>query len=301
MNEKINKLTSADEERDSENVPPRKDTKQHWFAKLGKDQGKLASPIDINLTYTVPLQLEPLEWQFLDSPPKKIKLTNTGHTLQVSAYWNDQKPIITGGPFASAFEFSQLHFHWGAVDMEGSEHTVDGVKYPLEMHVVFFKSEYKTHQAALKERDGIAVLVYLFKLHAQPNILMDYIVSKLTLISDPLDSVRLNSIPLHFFLNKFEEDYYLYWGSIETSKSIHTISWLICREPIGITCEEMEGIRVMFNLKNEPMLQNFREVRPLGERSVFHVCPSGIKYSSMLPTPKANNEMLSVLETLLAE
>lgn len=47
--------------------------------------------------------------------------------------------------------------------MEGSEHTIDGAQQPLEMHAVFFKSCYLTQEAALKEKDGIVVLAYFFR------------------------------------------------------------------------------------------------------------------------------------------
>lgn len=47
--------------------------------------------------------------------------------------------------------------------MEGSEHTVDSSHCPAEMHVITFKSAYLTQEAALKEQDGCATLVYFFQ------------------------------------------------------------------------------------------------------------------------------------------
>lgn len=54
--------------------------------------------------------------------------------------------------------------------MEGSEHTVDGGQQPLEMHVVHFKSCYLTQEAALKEKDGIVVLAYFFRVRYKLNV-----------------------------------------------------------------------------------------------------------------------------------
>lgn len=84
-------------------------------------------------------------------------------TVIISAKWNQERPHISGGPLFSNYVFSQLHFHWGKNDMEGSEHRIDGSQQPLEMHVVLFKSCYLTQEAALKKKDGIVVLVYFFK------------------------------------------------------------------------------------------------------------------------------------------
>ena len=43
------------------------------------------------------------------------------------------------------YQFAGLHFHWGSESDEtvmGSEHTVEGQAYPLELHLVHFNSEY---------------------------------------------------------------------------------------------------------------------------------------------------------------
>lgn len=81
----------------------------------------------------------------------------------MSGKWGQERPYISNGVLAGKYVFSQLHFHWGVNNMEGSEHTVDGCQYPLEMHVVMFKSCYLTQESALKEKDGIAILVFLLK------------------------------------------------------------------------------------------------------------------------------------------
>ena len=57
------------------------------------------------------------------------------------------------------YRFAGLHFHWGrdssnntieedlepepaTTTIQGSEHTVDGTAYSMELHIVHFKSEY---------------------------------------------------------------------------------------------------------------------------------------------------------------
>ena len=40
---------------------------------------------------------------------------------------------LSGGGLPEDFTFEQLHFHWGASDTTGSEHTLDGAQYPLEV------------------------------------------------------------------------------------------------------------------------------------------------------------------------
>ena len=43
----------------------------------------------------------------------------------------DRRPSVSGGQLPGAYQFEQLHFHWGAVkptQQSGSEHIVDGVR-----------------------------------------------------------------------------------------------------------------------------------------------------------------------------
>jgi len=83
------------------------------------------------------------------------------YVVIASGKWGQERPYITNGVLSGKYVFSQMHFHWGINDMEGSEHTIDGRQFPGELHVVLFKSCYLTQESALKERDGIVILVYM--------------------------------------------------------------------------------------------------------------------------------------------
>ena len=41
--------------------------------------------------------------------------------------------MLAGGPLSGEYQMLQLHFHWGEDDTRGSEHTIDGKEYPLEV------------------------------------------------------------------------------------------------------------------------------------------------------------------------
>lgn len=69
---------------------------------------------------------------------------------------------IQGGPLASPYVLDHLHFHWGSSDHKGSEHTINGKTYPMEMHAVHLKEHLNIEQAA-KLPDGIAVVGYIFE------------------------------------------------------------------------------------------------------------------------------------------
>jgi carbonic anhydrase len=69
--------------------------------------------------------------------------------------------FITGSNFDSnqSFFLEQLHFHWGYNNWQGSEHTINDNKYPLEVHLV--------HRTL--NGDTAAVLSFLFQISDRDN------------------------------------------------------------------------------------------------------------------------------------
>merc|ERR1711874_938172 len=68
-------------------------------------------------------------------------IKNNGHTAQldVIATIPGDVGILSGGNLTGEYQILQLHFHWGADDTKGSEHTLDGKMFPLELHIVHRK------------------------------------------------------------------------------------------------------------------------------------------------------------------
>ncbi len=58
-----------------------------------------------------------------------------------------------------------MHFHWGSHDSVGSEHMIDGVRFPMEMHLVHYKRSYGSFDEAVDKPDGIMVLATLCKVN----------------------------------------------------------------------------------------------------------------------------------------
>lgn len=61
-------------------------------------------------------------------------------SVQLSGNWQrGRTPAIRGGPLKNIYEFAQLHFHWGARDNTGSEHTIRRQRLDDFSHL-YFKS-----------------------------------------------------------------------------------------------------------------------------------------------------------------
>ncbi|KAK9882182.1 hypothetical protein WA026_019696 [Henosepilachna vigintioctopunctata] len=255
---------------------------------IGASEARFESPINVTLGISKDFILPQLSWYHFSKIPKKMKITNTGHTLILSAKYKEERPYISDGPLLGKYVFSQLHFHWGCNNMEGSEHTVDGAAFPGEMHVVAFKSCYLTQESALKEKDGVVVISYLFKLQNSSNPILQRILEAIPEVKDANTSYKVQPWPLSHLVMEFQNDYFIYWGSVTSSGCQHFVLWFICRCPIGASLEQMEAFRTLKDLDGKPLTRNFRAITPLNERHIFHVNPSANKHSTLYPLPLSN-------------
>lgn len=255
---------------------------------LAQESSLQSSPLDINLSRTLQINLAPLQWNNYEVEPKKMKLKNTGHTVTLSATFHQDLPFLTKGALSDDYIFSQLHFHWGPTPMEGSEHTVDKSHLPMEMHVVHYKKEYGTHHRALTRKDGIVVLVYFFKVQASDNAELARLVEAIPLISASGSTYRFPNTHLDFVVKQFVSDYYMYWGPVVTTNASYLVLWLIDRTPNGISARQLKAFLSLLNQNDEPLLANFRQVVEVPDRRVFHVNPSSSLISTLFQLPAKN-------------
>jgi carbonic anhydrase len=52
----------------------------------------------------------------------------------------------------------------------GSEHSIDGKKFAMELHLVFYNSLYETFDEAKNEVDGLAVLAFFYEVRKVAKI-----------------------------------------------------------------------------------------------------------------------------------
>lgn len=72
-------------------------------------------------------------------------------------------PYVFGAKLNNEYELEGLHFHWGRKNNQGSEHTFNDVRYPLEMHIVHRNRKYATVPEALNHIDGLTVLAFFYQ------------------------------------------------------------------------------------------------------------------------------------------
>jgi carbonic anhydrase len=129
--------------------------------------GQNQSPIDIQTAKLTPSNslgtFSFSEAYEQSSNSSTYEMINNGHTVQLNIKPNPALDLsISGGGLSSnaTYKFAQFHMHWGAEDCNGSEHTLDGLRFPMELHLVHYNSIYNnlTEAAVSGKQDALAVL-----------------------------------------------------------------------------------------------------------------------------------------------
>ena len=144
--------------------------KDHWDYKNPNEDwdriycltGAHQSPIDIN-TSKAKKRLSFLKSGLTFSPGyegiQRGMLSNDGHSIKFTVD-ESNRAGISGGPLTSSYTLAQFHLHWGSRRGQGSEHTINGRAYDAELHLVHYKSSYKSFADAFDDGqpDSLAVL-----------------------------------------------------------------------------------------------------------------------------------------------
>jgi carbonic anhydrase len=224
------------------------DTWKHAFDSC---EGEAQSPIDIRTSH---VQYDPnLGPIFLNGYTTNISLyvwnfTHNEHTIV--AYPPPLARLsISGANLPEVFYLVQFHFHWGYNAYQGSEHTIDGVKYPLEIHFV--------HQAHFS--GALAVLSILFDLQRDDNPHVTAILSILNQTTNTSLFVERQIDISRLFPTASSPRFYRYNGSLTTPPCTEGVTWIILARTVPISPCQLEvfvGNSVPFNFRPSQKLHS---------------------------------------------
>ena len=193
------------------------------------DRGREQSPID--LTGARPARLDPIGF---DYRPARVSVENTGHTVQVNPAPGSS--ILLDG---ARHELAQFHFH------RGSEHLVDGVRLPLELHLV--------HRSA----DGALVVIGVLIEEGAANRTLAPVWARL-----PAEPGAPRPVPGTLDLASLIPaggTTWRYRGSLTTPPCGEGVAWAIPTGRLSMSAAQIAAFGAIFP-------NNYRPVQPLGER-----------------------------------
>lgn len=167
--------------------------------------------------------------------------------------------------------FDHFHFHWGATNKEGSEHSINSKFFTMEMHVVFYnKQRYASIERAKKgQKFGILVMGYFFKKGIANNIFS--VLSKfLPRVTKMKDSFRIDRPPftLQDIVGHTRSPLINYIGSLTTPECSGNIVWLLPVELKYINKQSLARFRVLEG-KEGKLSGNYRPIQPTNGRKIF--------------------------------
>jgi len=175
----------------------------------------------------------------------------------------------------SNYKLLQFHFHWGSTNDRGSEHTVDGQSYAMEMHLVHVKKDYLDNvNEALASPDGLAVVGIMFVVGDEAFAPLQPIVDAALAIHVDQEAVEAADVELKKFLKEVGPSYYNYEGSLTTPTCNEVVTWYVMEGAIAISQAQLDAFRGLNYQCGAPMVDNFRPPQPLNNRIVKRVCPN---------------------------
>ncbi|XP_015438049.1 PREDICTED: carbonic anhydrase 2-like [Dufourea novaeangliae] len=251
-------------------------TNQHmWIEKFKLCGGKLQSPITISSFKSIAVPLPALEIiGYHNYLPGKLQLRNNGHSVTMSIESNPSNkhlPCVFGAalPVNQEYEVDHLHFHWGAKNNRGSEHILNGVRYPMEMHIVHRNKAYLNLSDALNYEDGLVVLGIFFQLQEEDNRFLYPILNDIIDVQWLNKGTKLNiPITLASLLPHNTDIFYTYKGSLTTPPCNEVVTWIIFSAPVPISLVQLNKFRSLFN-GDDVLTDNYRKLQDIGLRKVY--------------------------------
>lgn len=191
---------------------------------------------------------------------------------------------IAGGGLATPYRATQLHLHWSHEQDRGSEHSLDGERFAMEVHIVHEKKE-----TSRNTEDKIAVLAFLVEVGDKVNKGFQPLVEALAQIPKPDMNTTVSESSLLDMLPEEEKlkNYFRYQGSLTTPNCDETVVWTVFQEPIQLHKDQfLEFSQKLYYDSNKTlnMKDNVRPLQRLGDRQVFRSSAPGQLLSLPLPT-----------------
>ncbi|MBT8466080.1 MAG: carbonic anhydrase family protein [Deltaproteobacteria bacterium] len=213
-----------------------------YYALPGLDHGLLQSPVNILSDATEPGRHR-IEFH---GAVEADDVVNLGSTVELHFGRG-----ITTELDGKVYEFRQLHFHTPA------EHLIDGVTYPMEMHLVHSRTG-----GSAGAPPSYLVIALLVKM-GQPNRFLAEFLDAIP--SQPGQSAKLH----HVFLGDAfppgldleRVHYYHYRGSLTTPPYTESVDWLVAKEIIDAGPAQIQRINLLEG-------NNARHVQALYSREI---------------------------------
>ena len=157
-----------------------------------------------------------------------VEAENLGHTIQL-----DFKTGSTCTADGKTYTSKQFHFH------TPSEHLIDGMTFPLEMHIVNISND-----SGANSKPGYFVIGILFKMGKENKFINEFL--KNIPAEEGKDSIPIGTVNLSdltsVILPKGKVSYFTYNGSLTTPPFSESVKWVVLKQIVEASPDQIMAI-----------------------------------------------------------
>ncbi|KAK2889484.1 hypothetical protein Q8A67_014859 [Cirrhinus molitorella] len=205
----------------------------------------------------------------------RTTMKNTGKTVSI-ALKNDY--FVRGAGLPGRFKAEKVEFHWGSTNgSAGSEHSINGKKFPVEMQIYFYNSDdFDSLSTAIKEKRNIAAMAVFFQVAKKDNIAAEPIITGLKRVVHHEKETNLGPFILRDLLPSSLGSYYRYTGSLTTPPCSEDVEWIIFSRPVYLSYHQLEAFYSIFTTEQQDHVKsvdylrnNHRPTQDLDSRQIL--------------------------------